>query len=175
MKIFKRFLFDKKGFMLISMMFLLIVFWYCWSLTMDGTDAKYAANTAKRALNRAVKAATLQVDKEQLATGVLLIDEEDSRLVFDEIIRRNLFLNPDNTPSSNSPLATAPQVLEYFVYQGPGFPYTHTYTIGGSFAPIQYTFQDPGVMAVIKIQYRFNFIGNNTEDIYVYSVAEIKR
>lgn len=141
---------------------------------MDGTDAKYAAVVTKRALNRAVKAASMQIDEDVLATGVIQIDEAASRVCFDSLLRANLFLNPDNTPTARSLITEAPEVLEFYVCQGP-FPYFHAYDMAGAISNIKYTFFDPGVMAVIRVKYKYNFIGNNTQDIYVYSVAEIKQ
>lgn len=174
MRMFSLFYKNDKGFLLLTCMFLLIIFWYCWSLSLDATDAKYAATTSKRALNRAVKAASMQVDQELLAQGIIAIDEEVSRSIFENLLRINLFLNADNTPSAASPIAETPEIINYYVYQGPDFPYTSTYYVADGINPVQHTFNDPGVLAIIKIRYKYNFIGSRMQDIYIYSAAEIK-
>lgn len=169
-KLLKRFIGNTRGIMLIILLLLIPMYWLLWSLTLDGTDAKYAAIETKTAVSRAVKAAVLAVDKEVLATGKIRIDETAAQKNFDRLLRLNLALKSDNTPQDNSPIIEAPEILDYYVCQGPTFPYTYNFPKEG----ISYTFREPGVMAVIKVKYKYNFTGI-VQEIYAYSAAEVKR
>jgi hypothetical protein len=160
---------DNKGTVLLTLLILLPLFWLLWSITLDGADAKYVARKTKTALNRAVKAAVMAVDEEQLAEGIISIDIPSSWNNFCHLLCLNLHLDHDFNPQEKSPLQEAPEVLDYYVYQGPDFPYDY-HTVEG----ITHTFQDPGVVAVLKMKYRYNFSGR-TQDILVYSAAEVKR
>lgn len=165
-----KFIKSNRGVMLITLLLLIPMFWLLWSLTLDGTDAKYAAVETKTAVSRAVKAAVLAVDKEILATGKIRIDETNARKNFNRLLRLNLALNSKNKPQDNSPLIEAPEILDYYVCQGPTLPYTYNSPIEG----ISYTFRDPGVLAVIKAKFKYNFMGR-VQEIYAYSAAEVKR
>lgn len=169
MKILAAFTRRQYGYLLLALLFLIPMFWLLWSLTLDGTNAKYTAGATKRALNRAVKAAVLAVDKEALATGELRLNAAEARSNFERMLGLNLGLNADFTPSEQSPLLEAPEILDYYLYQGPDFPYTYH-----TLMDITYTFHDPGVLALVKVRQKYGFTGQ-IQEIYAYAAAEARR
>jgi len=170
LKILNRFLQNNNGVLLMYLLLLFPMFWWLWSITLDGTDAKYVSARAKTALNRAVKAAVLAIDKEKLACGSIFIDNSNSRANFDRVLTLNLGLREDYAPAGASPLQDAPEILNYYVCQGP-CPYTYNYLLG-DIKNIAYTFEDPGVFALIRVRYKHKFTGK-IQDIYVYAAAEV--
>ncbi len=170
MKIVKKFWQNNNGILLIFLLLLIPLFWWLWSITLDGTDAKYVSARAKTALNRAVKAAVLAVDKEMLAQGSIVIDSNTARANFDRVFTVNLGLREDYTPAVASPIQEAPEILDYYVCQRP-YPYTYNFWLEGV-KNITYTFNDPGVFALIKVRYKHNFTGK-MQEIYIYAAAEV--
>lgn len=165
-RVLNTFLKDNSGVMLIALLLIIPLFWLTLGLTLDGTNARHAATNTKTALNRAVKAAVLALDADELALGNTRLDPATARNNFDNILKTNLKLNPDFTPTAQSPILEAPEVLDFHICQGPVFPYTYNSVLG-----ISFTFQDPGVIAVIKVKHKYTFTGKEQE-IYAYSTAE---
>lgn len=168
-KLFKNFFWTNKATLLILILIVLPMLWWLWSLTLDGTDAKYTASKTKTALNRAVKGAVLALDEELLANEILQFDEDQARKNFSQLLQLNLNLNQDFTPRDNSPLLEAPEIVDFFVYQGPGFPQSYCSARG-----IKHIFNNPGILVVVKVKHKYNFAGREQE-IYAYSVAEAER
>lgn len=168
-QIIKKFQQDNSGVILIALLLFIPFIWLMLGLTLDSTNARYSAIYTKTALNRAVKAAVLALDEEQLALGKTMLDTIRARNSFNEMMRINLKLNPDFTPTVQSPILESPEILDFYICQGPGFPQTYNSVLG-----IVCTFQDPGVIAVVKIKHKYTFTGNEQE-IYVYSSAEVDR
>ncbi|MCR4442780.1 MAG: hypothetical protein QHH10_10935 [Peptococcaceae bacterium] len=156
--------------MLLSLLMLIPLFWLLWCLTLDGANARYTSARVKMSLNRAVKGAVAAVNMDALAGGVVEIDEASARAVFDSLLRDNLNLNLDFSPAQDSPLLAAPSVLVFYVCQGPDYPYVFNTVMG-----LSYTFNNPGVLAVIRARCRHRFMGGFEQEIYAYSAAEIKR
>lgn len=168
-KLLDQFFKGNKGALLVLMLMIIPMLWLLWSITIDGTDATHAAVRTKMALNRAVKGAVLALDEEQLAHGFLQFNEYQARENFNYLMQLNLNLNTDFTPRAESPLFEAPEILDFFIYQGPVFPYTHY-----SVKDIAHVFRDPGIMAVVRVKYKYNFAGKEQE-IFACSAAEAKR
>jgi len=164
----KSFIKDNRGVMLIVLLLTIPFIWLLLGITLDGTNARYAATSTKTALNRAVKAAVLALDEDRLAQGNTVLDPAWARSNFNDVLKINLKLNPDFTPTGQSPILEAPEILDFYVCQGPGFPHNYNSVLG-----ISYTFYDPGVLAVVKVIHKYTFTGREQE-IYVYSAAEVK-
>lgn len=167
-RLLKNFLSDISGVLLLAILLFVPLFWLLLGLTLDTGNARYSATTAKTALNRAVKAAALALDEEKLSFGYTRLDPIKARNNFDEMMKLNLKLNADYTPSAQSPVTKAPEVLDFYICQGPVFPYVYNTVLG-----ITFTFHDPGVIAVIRVNHKYVFAGREQE-IFVYSTAEIK-
>lgn len=171
MLLIRRFLTTEKGALLLFILILFPLYWILWSLTLDGTENSYASLTAKRALNRAVKAAIIPIEQEQLAIGVYKINSVQSWRNFTELLQANLHLNEDLTPQDSSPLSEAPVVLDYFLCQGQEFPYSYSYQDEN--ISFNYTFKEPGAAAVLKVKCKQAFSARE-QVFYLYSAAEVK-
>lgn len=167
-RLLKDFLSDLSGVLLFSVLLIIPLFWFLLGMTLDAENARYSAITAKTALNRAVKAAALALDEEQLSFGHTRLDPIKARNNFNEMMKLNLKLNADYTPSIQSSVTKAPEILDFYICQGHLFPYTYYSVLG-----ITFTFQDPGVIAVIRVNHKYAFTGREHE-ILAYSAAEIK-
>lgn len=149
--------------------FILIPLLCClWIFVFDGINTRYTAGQVKTALNHAVKGAVLAVDTEKLAIGELKFKEEESLANFYKILRLNLKLAEDLSPGSFAPICDKLEIIDFFIYDGPGFPYTHR-----SALDIEYIFNDPGVFVLVKAKHRGLFSGE-IQDIYAYAAAEAK-
>ena len=168
----KKYYKNESGAFLLALLILLPLIWLLWSIAMDVPENNFAAVTSKRAVNRAVKAAVLPMDEAALAAGLYHIEPIQSRSNFDQVLKSNLNLNADFTPQETSPLSEAPEILDYFIYQGPTFPYTYYYTDDS--INFSYVFNDPGVSAVVRVKSKQIFAGKE-QDIFLYSAAEAKR
>lgn len=167
-RLLKKFLSDISGVLLLTILLFIPLFWFLLSMTLDNSNAQYSAKTVKTALNRAVKAAALALDEEQLSFGYTRLDPIKARNNFNEMLKINLKLNADYTPTQQSSITKAPEILDFYICQGPTFPFNYNSVLG-----ISFTFHDPGVMAVIKVKHKYVFIGKEQE-IFAYSAAEIK-
>jgi len=167
-KVLRLFCKDSRGFMLLALLLFIPLFWLLIGLTLDGTNARYVATSTKTALNRAVKAAVLPLDEEQLAQGITRLDPNRARNNFYEVLCNNLKLNQDLTPTELSIILKPPEILDFYICQGPSFPKTYNSVLG-----ITHTFLDPGVLVVVKVSHKYIFTGRE-QDIYAYSVAEVK-
>lgn len=116
------------------------------------------ANIIKSSMNRAVKAAAMQIDVNStndagdalLANGVFLIDEAKARTTFNEIIAENLGLSTLSlAPEAVSVLRTAPEVLEFEVIND----YEHMpLEYRSSTLSKEFTVEHPSVYAVISFK-----------------------
>lgn len=167
----KRFYQSEKGAVLLLVLILFPLIWLLWSIAIDLPENNFAAVTGKRAVNRAVKAAVLAVDEEVLATGVYQIEPWQARVNFNQVLRLNLHLNADFTPRETSPVSEEPEILDYYICQGPDFPSAYSYTDAN--INFTYVFNAPGVAAVVKIKSEQIFSGQE-RDMYLYSAAEAK-
>jgi len=161
---------SNNGAILLLLLLIIPVLWWLWCITLDGTDAKYAAIMTKMALNRAVKAAAAAIDTELLAQGSVMIDPVASRSGFDRVFTANLGLREDYSPTGNSFLRQAPEILSYYTCPGP-CPYRYSITAANG-TEVAYTFSDPGVCALVRISIKHNFSGK-VQDIFVFAVAEV--
>ncbi|MDX9872423.1 MAG: hypothetical protein RBT41_08400 [Clostridia bacterium] len=167
-KLCKTFLRERKGVMLAALLLCLPLFWLLLGMTLDAANARYAASKTKTALNRGVKAAVLALDETALAEGRTRLAPLQSRENFEEVFYLNLGLLPDNPPGERSPILAVPEVLDFYICQGPGFPYVYHSTVG-----VSHTFHDPGVLAVVCVKHQYIFTGGEQE-IYAYAVAEVQ-
>lgn len=158
-----------RGTMLLLMLMVMPLLWLLWSLTLDGTEARHTAFKTKTALNRAVKAAALALDKELLAAGEVGFEETQARNNFNRVFQLNLNLNPDFSPRIDSPLSEPPELLDYYVCKGSEFPFAYESVRG-----IVHIFKEPGILAVVRVKHKNTFAGQEQE-IFVYAAAETER
>ena len=111
----------------------------------------------KSAVNRAVKAASMQLDTavvdlagENLsAQGIFLIDEIKAEEAFKEVLNQNLGLDDELKPLSNSILSSPAEIMEFKIlndYQN--MPYDYTSPVNGK----TYNIKNPCVLTIMKIQ-----------------------
>ena len=111
----------------------------------------------KSAVNRAVKAASMQLDTtvvdlagENLsAQGIFLIDEVKAEEAFKEVLTQNLGLDDELKPLSNSILSSPAEIIEFKIlndYQN--MPYDYTSPVNGK----TYNIKNPCVLTIMKIQ-----------------------
>jgi hypothetical protein len=167
-KLLKLYSKDTRGVMLLALLLFVPLFWLMLGMTLDGTNARYIATSTKTALNRAVKAAVLPLDEEQLAQEITRLDSNRAKNNFYEVLRKNLKLTQDLSPTELSIILEAPEILDLYICQDSNLPKTYNSVLG-----ISHTFYDPGVLAVVKVKHKYVFTGRE-QDIYVYSVAEVK-
>lgn len=152
-RLIKAFIQDTRGALLLTLLLLIPLFWLLLSLTLDAANSRHIAVKTKMALNRGVKAAVLALDEEELASGQARLHPIQSRNNLEDIYYLNLGQMPD--------------ILDFYICQGPVFPYEYNSALG-----ISYTFQDPGVLAVVRVRHHHIFTGREQE-IYVYAAAEV--
>lgn len=126
----------------------------------DFLNCMNKATIIKTSMNRAVKAAAMQVDltatnasgETLFGNGIFVIDEDEANKKFREILSGNLGLDPTTLePKARSVLAETPEILEFKVlndYQNMPNTY-YSSTIKNSF-----DVENPSVYAVIKFKVR---------------------
>lgn len=165
---------DEQGWVLVTMILLLSVLVILWSYVLDGAYARTQTAEVKRAANRALKAAVLQLDSEALGRGQIAIDDAKSRNAFQEVLTKNLKLNADYSTTEHSAIAGGIVIDTYQIYNGPTFPHTVTFTATADHPELSYTFKDPGIFLIMAADIPRSFaVGNQT--IYISAAAEAKK
>lgn len=117
----------------------------------------------KSSLNLAVKASAMQIDTEKAdadgnnlaAEGIFVIDEVEAEEALKQIIRQNLMLNEDFSPSESSILKKPLKILEFEVLNDfENMPYEHASPTLGQ----DYLISHPGVFVVCSFEVQSYFM-----------------
>lgn len=153
----KEILSNSKGNIFIYLMVVIIVFISVSALVMDFANLYNQSKKIKHAVNRSVKASTLQIQVgEKLANGDFIIDPVMAREAFESILAKNLGLD-ENTlePLEKSVVDAKPNIIEFHVENNTPTTYTSS-TLG-----VNYPLEHPSVIAVLEVRLRGVFIRRN--------------
>lgn len=152
-----KFLNNKKGNAFIWLIILIFVFIGISSLVIDYGNLYTKTKKIKYTMNRAVKAAALQVkDGEDLANGNFKIDEDTAKEAFFIILADDLGLDRTTLePLSNSILSEKPIVKELEVINDTPIDYTSP-NINQT-----YNMENPSVIAVLEFNVKSVFLSKN--------------
>jgi hypothetical protein len=138
---------------LIIFLILVVVLMMFFAFHIDHGLSIHTFFTYKGHLNRAVHAASLQIDKNAFANGIIQIDPIKAREAFDQYIKTNMNLD-DNLNPIKGPINGNVEVLEFIIYNGP-FPSDGS---GVEYTIPEYNFKTtlyrPGVIAIVKVDYK---------------------
>ena len=146
----KKTLTNTKGGTFIYLIVVIIVFLGLSALALDFSNVYIKAKKIEYAVNRSVKAGTLQIlEGEELANGRFLIDETAARDAFEKILAHNLGLNEYTLePLGKSLLCERPIIREFTVENNTPTVY-HSSTLGRA-----YQIENPSVVAVLEFKIR---------------------
>jgi hypothetical protein len=141
---------NSKGGIFIYLIIVIVVFLGLSALVLDFSNVYIKSAKIKYAVNRAVKASTIQVlEGEELANGNFLIDEVVAQDTFERILAHNLGLD-ENTlePLEKSLLTEKPTIKEFVVENNTPTIYNSP-TLGRA-----YPIDNPSVIAVLEFKIR---------------------
>ncbi|WP_326910685.1 hypothetical protein [Sedimentibacter sp. MB31-C6] len=150
-----KFLRNRRGNAFIWMIIFIFIFIGISTLVIDYGNLYVKTKKIKYTMNRAVKAASLQIkeDGEELANGVFEIDEVKADEAFKEVLAGDLGLSETTLePKSNSLLYATPIIKEFEVINDTSTSYT---------SPIinqVYNIENPGVIATLEFQIKSTFL-----------------
>ena len=150
-----RFLRDKRGNAFIWMIIFIFVFIGISTLVIDYGNLYVKTKKIKYTMNRAVKAASLQINEDggDLANGVFKIDEVKAEEAFREVLAGDLGLNETTLePLANSLLYATPIIQEFEVINDAPKSYI---------SPIInqiYNIENPSVIATIEFKVKNTFL-----------------
>lgn len=150
-----RFLKDKRGNAFVWMIIFIFVFIGISTLVIDYGNLYVKTKKIKYTMNRAVKAATLQIkeDGEELANGLFKIDEVKAEEAFKEVLAGDLGLNEATLePLANSLLYATPVIKEFEVINDAPKSYT------SPVINVVYNIENPSVVATIEFKIKSTFL-----------------
>lgn len=160
---------SNKGFATIWYLIAVVVIVFMASFVISESYAETQQDEIKTAMNRAVKAATMQYDKDILSNEAkIVIPEDQANLKFKEYLEDNLKLDNSLKPTEGSVFQNKFQLITFKVVDQESLPYTAEVTE----AKFSHTFKNPGVMAVIKTTVN-DVWGTGETTYYVPAVAEV--
>jgi len=123
----------------------------------------------KTAMNRAVKSASLQYDEDVLSNEAkIVIPESTAKNAFETYLTDNLKLTDDLKPNDESIFENQFEIVYFQVIDDETFPYTVKYND----VNFNHTFENPGVLAVVKTTVD-DLWGTDETSYYVPAVSEI--
>jgi len=123
----------------------------------------------KTALNRAVKSASMQYDTDELAKEAkIIIPEDEAENVFKSYLTDNLKLNNDLKPEKDSIFENEFEIVNFQVIDDKDFPYT----VKHDDVNFKHTFENPGVLAVVKTTVD-DLWGTGETSYHVPAVSEV--
>ena len=143
---------------------IIFIFTFIWmsTLVIDYSNLNIQTKKIKYAMNRAVKAAALQIQEgndsnltegESLANGIFLIDEEKSEEVFKEVLASNLGLDEVSLePLENSVLYEKPIIREFKVINS--YPSNYLSPVINQ----TYEIEHPSVVATLEFKVKSTFL-----------------
>jgi len=150
MESIRRTLSNKKGSTYVYLIIIIVIFLGISALVLDFSNVYIKAKKIKHAVNRSVKASTLQIQTgDSLADGIFLIDETKAEEAFEQILAHNLGLNPASLePLSKSLVYEKPTIREFHV--------ENTFPANYYSPTLNNTFQleNPSVVAVLEFEIR---------------------
>lgn len=150
-----RFLKDKRGNAFVWMIIFVFVFIGISTLVIDYGNLYVKTKKIKYTMNRAVKAASLQIkeDGEELANGLFKIDEVKAEEAFREILAGDLGLSEATLePLANSLLYATPVIKEFEVINDAPKSYT------SPVINVVYNIENPSVVATIEFKIKSTFL-----------------
>lgn len=150
-----RFLKDKRGNAFVWMIIFIFVFIGISTLVIDYGNLYVKTKKIKYTMNRAVKAATLQIkeDGEELANGLFKIDEVKAEEAFKEVLAGDLGLSETTLePLANSLLYATPVIKEFEVINDSPKSYT------SPVINVVYNIENPSVVATIEFKIKSTFL-----------------
>ncbi|MEO3944985.1 hypothetical protein [Gorillibacterium sp. CAU 1737] len=151
-----------------------------WLASVNWSKQTLAVDKAKPILDLATRAASLDIDEEQLAEGKLLWNEAAGRATFYEYLHRNLYLDGEGDPLPGSFLSAKPNVLALEFVSAPAYPSTlhrqvphYVGTKDAVLRTVDVTIHGPSVLAVVE--FRISSIGRGGEEgLLISSVSSIR-
>lgn len=150
-----KFLSNKKGNAFIWLIIFIFVFIGISTLVIDYSNLYNKTKKIKYTMNRAVKAASMQIEEEgySLASGIFKIDEDEAKATFKFVLANNLGLDEVTLePKENSILYEKPIITELEVINDVPTIYTSS-VIGQS-----YSIENPSVVATIEFKIKSTFL-----------------
>lgn len=150
----KKILLNEKGNILIYFILVILIFIAISGLVMDFANVYIKSSKVKEAVNRSVKAGTLEIlEGENLANGLFYIDEDRADDTFKTILAHNLGLNEINLdPLEKSVLEERPTILEFEVINTTPSNY-YSPTLERNFG-----IENPSIVTVLEFRVRGVFI-----------------
>ncbi|MFD1362710.1 hypothetical protein ACFQ4A_13705 [Lentibacillus salinarum] len=131
--------------------------------------ANVQQNKIKTAMNRAVKAATMQYDTKELSENAkIVIPKDKAKQEFKTYLTDNLKLNNALNPTEDSVFENGFQIVDFSIIDEESLPYT----VERSDVQFRHTFQNPGVLAVVQTTVT-DIWGTDETTYYVPAVAEV--
>lgn len=145
---------NNKGSTFIWLIIFIFVFIGISTLVIDYGNLYVKAKKIKYTMNRAVKAAALQIDdSSELAAGMFKIDEDKAEETFKTILAENLGLDKTTMePEENSLLYEKPIIKEFKVLNET--PESYTSTVMNQ----TYDIDNPSVVATIEFKIKSTFL-----------------
>lgn len=145
---------NNKGGTFIWLIIFVFVFIGISTLVIDYGNLYVKAKKIKYTMNRAVKAAALQIDgSSELAAGMFKIDEDKAEETFKTILAENLGLDKTTMePEENSLLYEKPVIKEFKVLNET--PESYTSTVMNQ----TYDIDNPSVVATIEFKIKSTFL-----------------
>lgn len=158
-----------KGFATLWYMVAIVLIIFLASFVVSEGFANVQQGKVKTAMNRAVKAATLQYDMKIISDKAeIVIPKNDAKQAFKEYLTANLKLDNALEPVKGSVFKKSFHIVEFNVIDRQSLPHT----VNNTAIQFNHTFQQPGVFAVVKTTLT-DVWGKGETTYYVPAVAEI--
>ncbi|MFD1363093.1 hypothetical protein ACFQ4A_15700 [Lentibacillus salinarum] len=159
----------EQGFATIWYMIAIVLIISLASFVLSEGYANVQQNKIKTAMNRAVKAATMQYDTKELSENAkIVIPQGDAEQEFKTYLTDNLKLDNDLNPREDSVFDHEFQVVDFSIIDEGSIPYT----VDLSDVRFRHTFEKPGVLAVVETTVT-DIWGTGDTTYYVPAVAEV--
>lgn len=158
----------------IKLGFVLLIFIYTWFFQAQNQEWDIDRELLKSANNMAVHDAAQELDKTELARGVLIIDRHEAEEIFRQTLEANLGLDDSLHPKAGSRLGSKVEIVDFTVIDessGQSFPFLYEDSRYG----ITKFIQGPSIVAVIKTKHPVLIARAKVlEDIQVPAIQEYK-